>query len=63
MVAVAPPWFRGVSSATAVPAAAIAPAATSPDTNAAAARRAAPRLRADNAENEESTEFPSSRTR
>ncbi|GHD43494.1 hypothetical protein GCM10010317_016150 [Streptomyces mirabilis] len=35
-----------------------APAATSPDTNVAAARRAAPRLRADHAENEENTEFP-----
>ena len=58
MVAVAPPWLLRPSSAAAVPAAASAPAATSPDTSVAAARRAAPRPRADNAENEENTEFP-----
>src|SRR5689334_6998567 len=58
MVAVAPPWLCGSSSAAAVPAAAIVPVAASPHTRAAAARRAAPRPRADNTENADDTEFP-----
>ncbi|GAA4997904.1 hypothetical protein GCM10023335_08960 [Streptomyces siamensis] len=58
MVAVAPPRLCGVSSAAAVPAVASAPAATRPDTNVAAVRRAVTRLRANDAENERNTEFP-----
>src|SRR4051812_6627407 len=60
MVAVAPPWLRGSSSATAAPAVVAALTATNPDTSATAARRAAaaPRRCTNGAENEESTDFP-----
>src|SRR5689334_22467668 len=59
MVAVAPLWSCAVPSAAAVPAAATAiPAASRPETNVAAARRAAPRPRTDSAENAENTEYP-----
>ena len=60
IVAVAPPWFCVVSvvSAAAVPEPVNTPTATRPDTSAAAAVRAAPRLRADGAKKEENTKFP-----
>ncbi|GAA3852765.1 hypothetical protein GCM10022207_14450 [Streptomyces lannensis] len=58
MVAVAPPSLCGVVSAAAIPAEPSRPATASPDTSVAAARRAAPRLNADDADNEENTEFP-----
>ncbi|GGX85972.1 hypothetical protein GCM10010510_33770 [Streptomyces anandii JCM 4720] len=58
MVAVAPPWLRGVPAAAAGPAAAITPAAASPQTRNAAVRRPAPRLRVNGAAYEAHTEFP-----
>ncbi|GAA1413733.1 hypothetical protein GCM10009601_00140 [Streptomyces thermospinosisporus] len=63
MVAVAPPWPGSVPllpAALAVPAPVSRPAAR-PATRVPAARRAVPRPRADDAENEANTEFPSER--